>query len=241
MTKHRNVLVVGVGSSRYERIAPVLRRREFDVDRFPGASGAVELLDAVRFAGLIVGMPLPDGDLVALLAAIRKSAFSSRTFVAVLHPPELADEAQKLLALGADQLLGWDATASEYESFVAAALGVPPRHGVRLPVRLRVSLVTGGELLPANTENVSRTGMLVECHGSLLVGDRARFSITLDGGSPPIEGTGEIVRVADPAFDGIEGYGVHFREITGNGASRLEVLLEDAAEAGGFSLEPARE
>jgi ActR/RegA family two-component response regulator len=233
LTKHRNVLVVGVSQGRYDRIAPVLRRREFDVDRFPGVAGALDLLDAVQFAGLIIGVPLADGDPLRFLLAVRRSVKNARVVVALLHPSEHRDEAAALLEAGADHLLGWDATAAEVESFVASALGVPPRDGVRLPVRLKVRLSAAGELLVATTENLSATGMLVECHGSLLVGDRLRCAIDLGGSS--IEAIAEVVRIADPAFDGIEGYGLHFREMGEDHAARLEILLENAREAAGTS------
>lgn len=230
MTKSRNVLVVGVAADRYARVAPVLRRREFDVDRFPGTAGAIELLDQVRFAGLVVAFPLPDGNIEQLLAAIRASPANSRTAVAVLHPPEAELEARDLLDRGADHLLGWDATATEYEHFVASALGVPPRGGTRLPMRLRVTLTAGGgEVVAATTENLSATGMLVECRGGFLTGDRLRFALDLGPGTVAIEGLGEIVRVADPAFDRLEGYGVHFREMDQSHRELLEMLLEDAA------------
>lgn len=230
MTKHRNVLVVGVASALYERVAPVLRRREFDVDRFPSAAGAIELLGQVRFAGLIIGYPLPGGDAAALIEAVRASGANAGTAIAVLHAVDQTAGAEALLEWGADHLLPFDATAGEYERFLASALGIPPRSGVRLPVRLRVSLSDGADLHTGTTENVSCGGMLVDCHAPLLIGDRLRFKLEIDEGVPPVEGTAEVVRIAEPAFDGIEGYGLHFRDLAPGSEQRLEMLL-DAASA----------
>lgn len=44
-----DILVVGVDRERYARFAPLLERREFEVNRVPSSRAAQELLTSVRF------------------------------------------------------------------------------------------------------------------------------------------------------------------------------------------------
>ncbi len=50
--KRRNVLIVEIDKETFEVFAPMLERKHFDVDRFPGAKGAMELVMLVPFEAL---------------------------------------------------------------------------------------------------------------------------------------------------------------------------------------------
>src|SRR5512138_3788071 len=104
MVRVRNVLVVEVSPSLFEILAPVLQRKEFEVDRFPHAGPALELLAVVPFAAVIIGYPLRDVSVEEVLETVRGGA-SASTSIALLTEAAYLREAQTYLGRGVNLVL----------------------------------------------------------------------------------------------------------------------------------------
>ncbi len=138
----RNVLVVEVSPELFDVIAPVLERKEFEVDRFPHAGGALELLAVVPFAAVIVGFPLREVPVEQFLDAIR-SGPSAAAKVALLSTVFHHTKALALLGHGVDLALQVEKAPKEAIRLLCALLGVPPRAAVRIMVKLESRLDHG--------------------------------------------------------------------------------------------------
>src|SRR4029453_16721699 len=67
----RNVLAVNLDADLFDKVAPLLNRWEFAVDRFPRAAAALDLVSRVPVDVLLVGYPLTEVSTQRFLDAVR--------------------------------------------------------------------------------------------------------------------------------------------------------------------------
>jgi Tfp pilus assembly protein PilZ len=225
----QNVLIVGVEASTFEKIAPVLSRDAFDVDRFPGASGALELLSTVTFRALIVGYPLADLPVDAFLARVRASGSPSRhTPLILLAPGEKAAEAATWIGRGANRVVALESTDEVLQREISELLAVAPRAALREMLRLELRLADQGShstLVLCQTENVSATGMLVRTDRRFDIGSELGFELTLSGDPRSVKGRARVVRHTFPGRDSVNGMGLRFVSFEGDGQTRFQNAL----------------
>ncbi len=223
------ILVVEVEQAVFERIAPLLGRRSFEVDRFPDAGRALELLGAVPFRAVIVGYPLREMQLEDFLSAVR-SGSSSAASVAVLTTAEHRARAEGLLGGDVDLVLAAEKAPQETQRLLCALLDVSPRAAMRVLVRLDVRLDGAqSDKFLAQTEDISTSGMLVVTPKRYPVGSRARFALTLPIDPQPIQGEAEVTRHTDPASDRVRGMGFRFMAFAPADAERLQGYVNAVA------------
>jgi CheY-like chemotaxis protein len=102
---------------------------------------------------------------------------------------------------------------------------VPSRRDVRVPVRVEFDGRGGAGRITGIAQNVSISGMLVECVMPLPVGESLRFSLTLPRTEAQISGRGRVVRQQPPVPGRVSAYGVRFDELSGNAASALDTFV----------------
>lgn len=218
--------MVAPGADQFERIAPPLLRRAFEVDRIPSARGAVELLSQVPFMAVIVRFPVTDMPIAELLAAIRAPDSATRGApIALVTEGGRVPEARQLVDGGATMVVSLDASIEERDILLCGMLGVHPRRSVRVLVRLDVTLAEDHERFVAQMENLSATGMLVATPKRHPMGSTARFEFILRGELLPFRGTAEVVRHASPPRDRCEGMGYRFTSLEGDRHEALERYL----------------
>lgn len=233
MVDVRNVLVVEVPPALFEVIAPVLERKEFEVDRFPRAGGALELLAVVPFAAVIVGFPLREVGIGRFLDSVRGGPSATAKVALLAGAPHLA-EAQAYLGGGADLALQVERAPKEAIRLLCTLLGVPPRASVRIMVKLqlRVENDPQGERLLAQTYDVSSSGMLVATRRRFPVGSTVRFELVLPEGHAPVTGDAEVARHAEATAKRPEGMGLRFSNLPGESRARLQHYLDGLAPRG---------
>jgi DNA-binding NarL/FixJ family response regulator len=224
----RNVLVVEVPQALFDRVAPVLRRRSFEVDRFPDAARALELLAAVPFQAVVVGYPMREIVLERFLAAVAdgESALAS---VAVLTAKEHRDEVEGYLNRGVDLILAAENAPEEMQRLLCALFGVAPRSAMRTMVKLEVQLGSEGptERFMAQTENISTSGMLVVTRRRYPLGTTVGFELLLPAGRGSVSGLAEVARHTEPGQDRVEGIGLRFLSFRDASSARVALALED--------------
>ncbi len=225
----RNVLAVNVDTELFDKLAPLLHREEFDIDRFPRAGAALELISRVPVDVLLIGYPLPDIATQELLDAVRSASSPCRQspLLLVAHGDQLA-EAKRFIGRGANEVVAVEESAELLQAAVSRLLAVAPRSSLRVMVRIVVNIGEGAALEMAQSENFSETGMLVRTGEPYPMGSRLSFEFHLGGDRLPIRGEGEVVRQTTPGRESLRGIGIRFVSFERDGLLRLQRYLRSA-------------
>ncbi len=228
MPQRKKILAINLEAEAYDKIAPLLDRGEFDLDRFPRASHAAEILAVVEFDGLIAGYPLPNGSARPFFDQLRAPGAKNRsTPVLLLVHDEDEEDARHFLGRGASRVVRIDDTIESLQREVGALMNVAPRTDLRFMLRLKVELEAGKQLALGQTENVSRTGMLVSGGELYPIGSQVSFEFFLGQESQPVCGQGVVVRHATPGRESPGGVGIQFRSLEKDGQRRLDRYLSE--------------
>lgn len=150
-------------------------------------------------------MPSPDG--IELAREMRRSRLNRNT------PVVLVSDDQRPSALS----VGFDAGASFFLykpiergrviKLVRATQGMAERERRRMrriPVRQRVVLTCGTEVVQAETVDISLSGMLVKAQRTFPLGASLRLRLQLSEGAEPLVRMGSVVRIAPGNQMGID-------------------------------------
>jgi hypothetical protein len=227
----RSVLAVNIDAELFAKLAPLLDRVEFEVDRFPRAAGAVELLSRVALDVLLVGYPLPDLPMQELLDSVRAEGSPCRQspLLLIAHRDELSG-AERFIGRGANRVVAAEEPSAELQKEISRLLAVAPRSSLRTMVRMVVNIGEGAALEMAQSENLSATGMLVRTGEIYPLGSRLSFEFHLGRDPLPVRGEGEVVRHTLPGREGgVRGVGVRFVSFERDGLVRLQRALREGA------------
>ena len=227
MTQRRNVLVIGVSSEEFGRVAPFLARDTFDVDRFPSGGGALELTAQVAIEILLVRYPLPDMDLGVFLQAVRQP--DSRCLsspILLLAAAEEAREADTYVGRGANRVLRVEDAEQALQQAVSGLLSVAPRKDARFLARMEIKLGGAKDMILCQTENLSSSGMLIRTDRRYEKGTKIDLEFSLPDDPRPIVGVAEVMRHTMAGRDQVGGIGVRFLSFGGDSQRRFETYLQ---------------
>lgn len=226
----RSLLVVNADQELFDKIAPLLDRQELEVDRFPRARSALELISRVPVDVLVVGYPLPDVPTQEFLDTVRGAASPCRQSPLLLlaHHDEL-DEARWFIGRGVNEVVAVEESAERLQAAISRLLAVAPRSSLRTMVRIVVNIGEGAALEMAQSENLSETGMLVRTGEVYPIGSRMSFEFHLGGQMQPIRGEGEVVRQTTAGRESVRGIGIRFLALERDGMVRLQRFLREQA------------
>jgi hypothetical protein len=221
------MLIIGVSRETYGRFAPVLERREFDVNRVPSSAAALELLTAVRFDVAVVASGVADPGLPETVRRMRTPECASRhASIVVLADTHDRAVAQSLVGRGVSRIIDTLAPAEKLEHEVALLLETAPRLAIRLPTHLDTRLGKGPNKLFCQTENISITGMLLRMPRRPPLNEQVDFEIHLPAQSDPLRGVATVVRYTQPDREGTDGIGARFDSFSHSDHDRLKGFLE---------------
>lgn len=219
-------MAVGLSPAEFERVAPFLNRENFDVDRFPSAQGALELIMAVQIEILIVRYPLPDMDLAEFLTQVRQpESRCLRSPILLLSSASQRDDAESFIGRGANRVIDLEAAAAQIQGIISTLLHVAPRKAARFLARLEIKLGGAKDMILCQTENLSSTGMLIQTERRYEMGTQINFEFSLPEDSRAISGIAEIVRHTTFGREEVGGIGVRFLSFAGDSQRRFESYL----------------
>jgi CheY-like chemotaxis protein len=223
----RNVLLVNVDEHLFEKVAPLLARSEFEIDRFPGARTALELVSVVSFDVLVALFPLPDIPAQDFLDSVRApESPCRRSPLLVLSARERLADAERYLGRGVNRVVALEETAEQLQREVSMLLSVAPRRSLRLMVRVNVLAGERPDLSLFQSENLSHTGMLLRGGEPYPLGTRIAFEFHLGTDRSPVRGEAEVVRHTTPGREEVRGgMGVRFFYFEKDGLVRLQRFL----------------
>jgi len=228
----RHVLIITPGAEvearLYRRLMPVLVRFECEVQRVPDGVSIFEVVERSPFDLVVIGYPIEQPPLPALLKSIRWRESSCRyTPVLLVSDPIALGLADEYLNRGVNRVVLESATEWEFESVIGSLLAVEPRLSMTLPVKLGLPLAGKTERVVAQVDNLSASGMLVRGRWEVEVGAPLTFEFTPPGNTAPVSGTAEIVRTTKREREGLVGFGIQYVRFDGDGELQIERFLAD--------------
>ncbi len=198
----------------------------FILEHADGIEAAIEKVNSTAYVILIAGFPVSAAPVPELLSAARSAeSRSGEAAVVVMAPPEALDEAERLLDKGVSRILNPLASPRLLAQALSETIVHAQRHQVRAMVRLRVPGPKGDELVLAQTENLSRSGMFVRQTKSIPFATRFNFELTLSGETKPVTGAAEVVRTGNRSREAATGFGARFLGFSPGGERRLAEYL----------------
>jgi hypothetical protein len=215
----RHVLVVGADQDALDRVAPMLRRAEFEVHTVAPSPFVLDLVTGTSFELLVVTHPITDLDMDTLVSAVRGQGSGCRNAgFLLLADPQHLESAQSYVDRGVNRAVSSDwAPARLWQAF-GDLLHVAPRVFLRCLMQVDVDLENPSLV---QTQNISASGMLARGEEAFLPGTRFGFLFHLPVDNHKIEGIAEIVRVARVDREGFEGFGARFLSFRHDGHRRL--------------------
>ena len=223
MTRERNVLLVGLGPSAFEAIAPTLTSSHLLADYIHSGEGAIELASFLPFDAIVAAHPLPDIDLRQLVSAVRAPGSPSlHAGLVVVARGESVADAKELLGLGVNRVLSNDEAAQALPDVLGSLIAVADRVPFKMHGRIELP---SRSLLSFQTENLSASGMLVRTDFPYRVGMQLPFELLNPDQAEPIRGVAEVVRSTQPDREHCPGVGARFVSFEGSGRERLEAVV----------------
>jgi len=185
--------------------------------------GVTAILERRRFDLVVIGFPIEEPPLPALLKSLRwKQSACRRTPLLVVSTSEQRHRADEFVSRGVNRVISRDASDWELDSVLRELLAVEPR--VRYCTLVKVELPHGRrtEYTLAQLDNLSTSGMLIRGYDDVEVGAPMPFEMPLSGDPTPIRGLAEVVRPTTREREGLVGFAARFVRIDGDGADRLE-------------------
>ncbi len=223
---HRKILAVGFSSAEFNRLAPLLERSSFELDRFPDPTGALDLLAPIPFHMILVRYPLPKMAMADFLDRIRHPTTRSRkSSLVILADRPQVDEAEQFLLKGANRVIEMEPQAAELETVFADLLHIAPRRSARFFARLQARLDGAPSSVLGVVRNTSATGLLVETDQLLGRGTEVGFELTLPGSRLPIRGRAQIVRHASYEKEHLKGVGMRILSFNGSAGDEYQEFI----------------
>lgn len=205
----KRVLSYGVAKQSLQSVSERLGQEEYAVELAPTSRSAITLSTQLHFDLLVVAYPQPDLRLKDFLTAVRAERSESKTAkILVLADDPTEGELSSLREHAVEIVPREEVLLDELTSKVVTG---DPRVLLSTLVRLEAQLPYGKALRLCQSENISRSGMLVRAENVLPVGTTATLSFCLPNDQEPLEIEATVVRLTSPGE--IPGIALHFERV----------------------------
>jgi hypothetical protein len=228
----QHVLVVGARKAGLERVAPMLRRADFSVHSVEPSPFLLDLVLSTAFELVIVTFPLDTLPLDDLIDTIRDEGSACHDAgLLLLAEPELLDDAQSVVDLGANRAICCDWSEARLWQAIGDLMDVAPRVFMRVLMHADIEVKNARNRAIFQTVNVSVSGALLQGSDQLAPGETFDFLFRLPGGGL-VEGSAEVVRKTNPLREGVDGIGSRFTSFRESCEERLVAHIGRQVELG---------
>jgi hypothetical protein len=204
------ILLTGLGHSDVHRLVTLLESFDVDFHRIPWNGRLLAAVQRTAFDVVIAGHPGYEMTVDALVAAMRDSEAASRHVGLVLYTdPESTSDAHRLLGRGVNRVVS----------------RTDPDRVIQESVEISSAANHSSEPAYCHTENLSMSGMLVNCMRPAPVGSLLDFALLFPEEERPIRGRARVARIADPRREKVLGLGAAFESFAQSDRSRLRNAL----------------
>lgn len=222
----RQILFSGLGHNDVHRLVSLLEAFEVDFHRVPWNERMLSLIHRSGFDVIVVGEPSQDFALEELVNALRKPAAASRHAGLVVYgTAEVAELGRRFLGHGVNRVVSQSDPNHEVQDSVLSLIDVPRRFHLRTPVHISQIRQLDNPTAYCHTENLSMSGMLVNCTHQPPVGSLLEFALLFPEEESPIRGRARVARIADPRRERVMGVGAAFESFSHTDRSRLRSAL----------------
>jgi len=228
----QHVLVVGARNGGLERVAPMLRRADFSVHTVEPSPFLLDLVLSTAFELIIVTYPLDMLPMDDLIDTIRDEGSACHDAgLLLLSKPELLDDAQAVVDLGANRAICCDWSEARLWQAIGDLMDVAPRIFMRVLMHADIEVQKERNRAIFQTVNVSVSGVLLQGSDRLTPGETFDFLFRLPGGGL-VEGSAEVVRQTNPLREGVDGIGSRFTSFREDCQERLAAHIGRQMELG---------
>jgi CheY-like chemotaxis protein len=228
----QHVLVVGAKKAGLERVAPMLRRADFSVHSVEPSPFLLDLVLSTEFELVIVTYPLDTLPLDDLIDTIRDEGSACHDAgLLLLAEPELIDDAQSVVDLGANRAICCDWSEARLWQAIGDLTDVAPRVFMRVLMHADIEIKNERNRAIFQTVNMSVSGVLLQGSDQLSPGETFDFLFRLPGGGL-VEGSAEVVRRTNPLREGVDGIGTRFTTFREQCQERLSAHIGRQMELG---------
>jgi hypothetical protein len=222
----RQILFTGLGHNDVHRMVSLLEAFEVDFHRVPWSPRLLTTVSRSTFDVVVAGYPTHDMPLDSLIATIRKDRSSSRHAGLVLYcTAEEIHDGRALLGKGVNRVVSRTDSDQAIQESVLSLIDVPRRFHLRAPVHISDVQRRDRPISYCHTENLSMSGMLVNCAHQPDVGALLEFALLFPEEPEPIRGRARVARIADPRRERVMGVGAAFESFVQSDRSRLRNAL----------------
>lgn len=222
----RQILFTGLGHDDVHRFVSLLEAFEVDFHRVPWSDTLLSVVERNGFDVVVAGYPAPDLPLDALVSALRAPESASQHAGLVLYcAPGATGAAEHLLGHGVNRVVSRSDSDHDIQDAVLSLIDVPRRFQLRAPIHISDVANRERSVAYCHTENLSMSGMLVNCSHQPDLGALIEFSLLFPEEEVPIRGRARVARIADPRREKVMGVGAAFESFTQSDRSRLRHAL----------------
>jgi hypothetical protein len=230
-TRH-HVVLLGLDDELARRLVLLLGPFDVDFVRLPWGRHTQSVITRAEF-DLILALCPGDGSRVReRIEEYRAPSSRSRHSAIVLFADSRSVlEARRLIGRGVNHVVPLYKPQDLWQDTVLSLLDVARRFDLRTAVEVTAELDGSPLTAACLTENVSLSGMLVNCSHevTLPVGATLSFAMAVPGDEVPIRGRACVARTTDPRRERVEGIGARFVSFSESDQSRLRSVLSRQA------------
>ncbi len=198
----------------------------FDLDHVRGFGASLAAVTSRRYDAIIATLPLGDYPFVHFVAAVRSGGSPCKNAgLVVLTTADRLEEANAYVGGGVNRVVSID-DQDGLRKEIEEVIDVGVRTAIRVMTRLTIAIGGRDCQIRTYTQNVSRSGMLLDTSNMLNVGQKFDFSFRSPTGDHLITGRAEVVRHTRDDREQISGIGVQFLELNDRSAKALDELFE---------------
>ncbi len=177
---------------------------------------AIKRIQKERFDGFLVEGRLPPPDCFDLARAVRTGTSSRSAPIALLTEPEDLDTMRRAFAQGISVFLFKPVTQERLTALIRVMRGpmlAEKRRRARLPVRVPVACIQGGNRFNGTSVNLGEGGMLLDLPRKAELGGPIEMEFQVPGSENAVQARGRVIRNEPPsrsaiAFDNVPAEGI---------------------------------
>lgn len=225
-SRSRHVLVVASEAALLDRVAPMLRRTEFEVHTVDDTPFVLDLVTGTPFELLLVSFPPAAVSTADLVATVRHAdSPCRRAGLVLLANEDRLEMASRWVDRGANRVVSTAWSDARVWRAIGDLLDVAPRIDLRVLVEVEVEMAHGGRTELVRSHNVSAAGMLLTGDVQLPPGTPFEFAFCLPHQTELLRGRAEVVRRTDPEREGVAGLGARILSWRGDAEARFQDYL----------------
>lgn len=221
----KKILLVNASRYFFDEGKNLLERKDFQVFLAPSGLRALQIHRQEKVNLIVADLDMPEMGGDTLCARIREDN-ESRAVSCILICHDNPTELQRGNNCGANICLKKPFTARTLLEHVEKLLTISVRRGYRVLLRAKVKGAKDDLTFFCTSQNISTTGILIECDRTMQAGEQLSCSFYLPG-SAHITADGEVARI-ERMPEGKYQYGVRFTEILPEFRDEIEKFIAES-------------